>query len=123
MSRESIFPSSTSTLLWMRRALTIYLAALFLAASGAFDSVSMVMRGALMQLLIPESMRGRVSALNSMFITSSNEIGAFESGLAARVLGLIPSILFGGGMSLLVVATAALRSRALRELRVDVQKH
>lgn len=94
-------------------------AAFFLAASGAFDSVSMVIRGTLMQLLIPDTMRGRVSALNSMFIISSNEIGAFESGAAASLLGLVPSILIGGSMSLLVVGATALFCPDLRRLVVD----
>ena len=60
---------------------------LMLALGGAFDSVSMIIRSTLMQLLTPDSMRGRVSAINSMFIISSNEIGAFESGMAASLLG------------------------------------
>jgi MFS family permease len=93
-------------------------AVFFLAISGAFDSVSMVMRSTLMQLLIPDAMRGRVSALNGMFIISSNEIGAFESGLAASLLGLVPSILFGGGMTLLVVAATAALCPDLRRLVV-----
>jgi hypothetical protein len=93
-------------------------AVFFLAMSGAFDSVSMVMRSTLMQLLIPDVMRGRVSALNGMFIISSNEIGAFESGLAASMLGLVPSILFGGGMTLLVVAVTAVACPDLRRLVV-----
>lgn len=95
-----------------------YTAAFFLALSGAFDSVSMVMRSTLMQLLISDAMRGRVSALNGMFIISSNEIGAFESGLAASVLGLVPSILFGGGMTLLVVAITIGFCRELRRLTI-----
>ena len=93
-------------------------AAFFLALSGAFDSVSMVIRGTLMQLLIPDTMRGRVSALNSMFIISSNEIGAFESGTAASLLGLVPSILFGGCMTLLVVGVTATMGRELRAVVV-----
>lgn len=97
-------------------------AALFLALSGAFDSVSMVMRGTLMQLLIPDTMRGRVSALNGMFIISSNEIGAFESGVAASFLGLVPSILFGGGMTLLVVGVTSLFARDLRRLVIHTDK-
>ncbi len=97
-------------------------AAFFLAASGAFDSVSMVIRGTLMQLLIPDAMRGRVSALNSMFIISSNEIGAFESGLAASVMGLIPSLLFGGSMTLLIVTGTTLLSPQLRKLAVHTHK-
>ncbi len=90
-----------------------------LAASGAFDSVSMVMRGTLMQLLTPDAMRGRVSAVNSMFIISSNEIGAFESGLAAKLLGLVPSVIIGGIGTLVVVATTAWLSPQLRKLVVD----
>ena len=97
-------------------------AAIFLAASGSFDSVSMVIRGTLMQLLIPDTMRGRVSALNSMFIISSNEIGAFESGTAATLLGLVPSIIFGGCMTLLIVGVTALTGRELRTTIVHADK-
>jgi MFS family permease len=96
-----------------------WLAAGFLALSGVFDSVSMVIRGTLMQLLTPENMRGRVSAVNSMFIISSNEIGAFESGLAARALGLVPSIIMGGIGTLLVVALVAGLSPRLRRTVVE----
>lgn len=99
-----------------------YVAAFFLAASGAFDSVSMVIRGTLMQLLIPDDMRGRVSALNSMFIISSNEIGAFESGAAASLLGLVPSIVIGGCMSLLIVSFTAVFCTDLRKLVVETQE-
>ena len=98
-----------------------WMAAFFLALSGAVDSVSMIIRGALMQLLIPDHMRGRISALNSMFIISSNEIGAFESGTAASLLGLVPSILFGGVMTLVVVAITALVSPRMRSLVVDTR--
>lgn len=97
-------------------------AAFFLALSGAFDSVSMVIRGTLMQLLIPDAMRGRVSSLNSMFIISSNEIGAFESGAAASLLGLVPSILMGGGMTLLIVGVTAVKGRELRALVIHTDK-
>ena len=93
-----------------------------LAVSGAFDSVSMVIRSTLMQLLTPEAMRGRVSAVNSMFIISSNEIGAFESGLAARLLGLVPSVVFGGVGTLVVVAATAMLSPKLRRTMVDTQE-
>ena len=95
------------------------LSALFLILSGAFDSCSMVIRGSLMQLLTPDAMRGRVSAVNSMFIISSNEIGAFESGLAARFFGLIPSIVLGGIGTLIVVALIGGLSPKLRRLVVD----
>ncbi len=95
---------------------------LFLACSGAFDSVSMVIRSTLMQLLTPDAMRGRVSAVNSMFIISSNEIGAFESGTAANLLGLVPSVVFGGIITLAVVATTALISPAMRKLVVHTDE-
>ena len=91
----------------------------FLAISGAFDSVSMVIRGTLMQILTPDAMRGRVSAVNSMFIISSNEIGAFESGLAAKLLGLVPSVVIGGACTLVVVALTALVSPKFRRTVVN----
>lgn len=94
-------------------------AVLFLALGGAFDSVSMVIRGTLMQILTPEPMRGRVSAVNSMFIISSNEIGAFESGAAATLFGLVPSIIIGGVGTLAVVGAVAALSPKFRALRVD----
>lgn len=71
--------------------------------TGAFDNVSVVIRHSILQLMTPNHMRGRVSAINSIFIGSSNEIGAFESGVAAKVLGLVPSIIFGGAMTIAVV--------------------
>jgi MFS family permease len=98
---------------------SFWLAGTFLLLSGAFDSVSMVIRGTLVQLLTPETMRGRVSALNSMFIISSNQIGAFESGAAASLLGLVPSIVIGGAMTLVVVAGAALVAPSLRRLVIE----
>lgn len=99
-----------------------WVAMVMLAASGAFDSVSMVIRSTLMQLLIPEDMRGRVSSVNSMFIISSNEIGAFRAGTGAAWLGLVPSILMGGVGTLLVVGITAWRAPRLRKLVVDVAK-
>lgn len=93
-----------------------------LAISGAFDSVSMVMRSTLMQLLIPDDMRGRVSSVNSMFIISSNEIGAFRAGTGAALLGLVPSIIAGGVGTLLVVAVTALKAPKLRKLVVDADE-
>jgi hypothetical protein len=88
-----------------------------LAISGAFDSVSVIIRGTLLQTLTPENMKGRVSAVNNIFIGSSNEIGAFESGVAARLLGVIPSVVFGGLMTLVVVATTAWKAPELRKLQ------
>jgi MFS family permease len=91
----------------------------FLIVSGALDSVSVVVRSTLVQLITPDTMRGRVSAVNSMFIISSNEIGAFESGLAARLLGLVPSVVFGGLCTLGVVAVTACLSPPMRHMVVD----
>ena len=73
-----------------------------LLLSGMVDNVSVVIRSTIMQLRTPEEMRGRVAAVNSIFVGSSNEIGAFESGAAAKLLGLVPSVVFGGIMTMLV---------------------
>ncbi len=97
-------------------------ALLMLALSGAFDSVSVVIRSTLMQLLVPENMRGRVSSVNSMFIISSNEIGAFRAGTGAALIGLVPSILLGGVGTLAVAAFTALRAAKLRRLVVDTSE-
>ena len=99
-----------SQVLWVSMAL--------LALSGAFDSVSMVIRSTIVQLATPDEMRGRVASINGIFIGSSNELGAFESGLAARLLGLVPSVVFGGSMTLVVVAATAKLAPRLRRLDV-----
>ncbi|MFL6245418.1 MAG: MFS transporter [Thermoanaerobaculia bacterium] len=88
-----------------------------LFASGVFDNVSVVIRSTLLQTRTPEHLLGRVSAVNQIFIGSSNEIGAFESGVAARLMGVVPSVLFGGCMTLLVVAMVAWRAPRLRGMR------
>jgi len=95
----------------------LWLSFALLFASGVFDNVSVVIRSTLLQTRTPEELLGRVSAVNQIFIGSSNEIGAFESGLAARLLGVVPSVIFGGCMTLLVVAVTAWRAPALRKLR------
>jgi MFS family permease len=87
-----------------------------LALSGAVDNVSVVLRATLVQTHTPPEMMGRVQAVNGFFIGSSNEIGAFESGLAAELLGLVPSVVFGGCMTLLVVAIVAYSVPELRRL-------
>ena len=92
------------------------LSLLLLAASGAVDNVSVVLRATLLQTLTPEHMLGRVSSVNQVFIGSSNEIGAFESGLAARFMGLVPSVVFGGCMTLLVVAFTTWKVPELRKM-------
>lgn len=92
---------------------SFYLTLFFLFFEGVFDSVSVVIRSTIMQLLTPDNMRGRVSAVNSMFIGSSNEIGAFESGLTARLMGTVPAIIFGGSMTLLIVSITYLKTKKL----------
>ena len=92
---------------------------IMLAGTGFFDNVSMVIRGTVIQLFTPNEMRGRVSAVNSLFIGSSNELGAFESGLAAKIMGLVPSVVFGGTMTLIVVLTTWLKAPKLRSLNLQ----
>ena len=89
-----------------------------LALSGALDAVSMVVRGSIIQLSSPDGMRGRIASVSAIFIGSSNEIGAFESGLAARLMGTIPSVIFGGIMTLITVGVVSLKSKQLRELEL-----
>jgi MFS family permease len=95
---------------------SFWLSVLMLALTGAFDMVSVVIRSTLLQLLTPEPLLGRVSSVNSIFIGSSNEIGAFESGVAAKLMGTVPSVVFGGIATLIVVALVARRFPALRAL-------
>jgi hypothetical protein len=104
---------------WMLFALSRSFALSFalLVVGGALDGVSVILRGTLVQLWTPQEMMGRVAAVNSFFIGSSNELGAFESGLAARLLWVIPSVLFGGAMTLVTVAGVAWRAPALRRLQ------
>jgi len=96
-----------------------WIAGLLLVLSGMCDGVSVVMRTTILQLATPDSMRGRVSAINGIFIGSSNELGAFESGIAARLMGLVPSVVFGGAMTLSVVAATAKLAPKLRRLELQ----
>jgi len=89
---------------------------LLLATGGAFDNVSVVLRATLVQLKTPPEMMGRVQAINGFFIGSSNELGAFESGVAARLFGLQPSVVLGACITLVVVAMTAWRVPELRKL-------
>ena len=89
-----------------------------LALSGMFDNISVIIRATTMQLITPDEMRGRVASVNSIFIGSSNEIGSFESGVAAKLMGLIPSVIFGGGMTLLIVGLTAKFAPLLRRLNL-----
>jgi MFS family permease len=86
--------------------------------SGVFDGVSVVIRQTILQLRTPENMKGRVSAVNSIFVGSSNEIGAFESGVAARLMGTVPSVVFGGCVTLLVVGITYFISPSMRNLKL-----
>jgi len=90
-----------------------YLSLVFLFLQGAFDSVSVIIRGTIMQLLTPDDMRGRVSSVNQMFISSSNEFGDFESGMAAKYLGTVPSVLFGGCMTMGIVIFTFFKTRKM----------
>lgn len=96
----------------------LWLSLAALALSGVFDSVSVVLRSTILQLTTPDDMRGRVSAINGLFIGSSNELGAFESGLAASWFGLVPSVVIGGLMTLTVVLVTAQVAPKLRRLHV-----
>jgi len=91
---------------------------LLLAISGAADNASAVIRSTLIQVKVPPEMLGRVSSVNAIFIGSSNELGYFESGVAARLLGAVPAALFGGAMTLLTVALIAWRVPDVRKLGV-----
>ncbi len=90
-----------------------------LAFSGAFDSISMLVRTAAVQLTSPENMRGRISAVNSIFIGSSNELGEFESGIAAKLLGAVPAGVLGGVVCLCTVGVVAILSPTLRRLNLE----
>jgi MFS family permease len=87
-----------------------------LMISGMLDGISVVTRGTILQLKTPENMRGRVMSVNSMFINSSNELGQFESGVMAKLMGVIPSVVFGGCMTILVVVTTWFKAPTLKEM-------
>ena len=91
----------------------LWLSLFALAMTGACDSISVVIRQTILQIYPPENMRGRVAAVNGMFVSSSNELGAFESGLAAKYLGPVIATVFGGGMTLLVVALSWAKTKDL----------
>ena len=86
-----------------------------LLVSGLFDGVSVIIRGTIVQLFVPDEMRGRVSSVNSIFINSSNELGQFESGVAAAAIGMIPSVIFGGCMTILIATATWFKSPTLRK--------
>lgn len=94
-----------------------YLSFALLFLGGAADGVSVVIRGLLLQSRAPDHLLGRVSSVNQIFISASNELGAFESGVAARLLGVVPSVLFGGVMTIIVVMLTAWRAPQLRRMK------
>jgi MFS family permease len=98
---------------------SFYLSLILLFLSGAFDSISVIIRSNILQIHTPDEMRGRVSAVNTIFIGSSNEIGAFESGLAARILGTANSVIFGGIMTLSIVGFTQWKADALKKLKFE----
>ena len=113
----SIIVFGLSTIFW------VSLLALFL--SGVFDGISVVIRQTILQLKTPDHMRGRVSSVNSMFVGSSNELGAFESGLTAKLMGTVTAVVFGGSMTLFVVLTTGIVSPSFRKLDLtkDLEEH
>ena len=113
----SIIVFGLSTWFW------VSVIALFL--SGVTDGISMVIRQTILQLRTPDAMRGRVASVNSMFVGSSNELGAFESGLTAKLMGTITAVVFGGGMTILTVLGTGFFFPKLRklDLRKDLEEH
>lgn len=93
-----------------------WLSFVVLLLSGILDGISVVIRGTILQLKTPANMRGRVMSVNSMFINSSNEFGQFESGVAAKLMNVIPSVVFGGSMTLFVVVVTWLKAPSLRKM-------
>lgn len=83
---------------------------------GLVDGIIVVIRGTITQLKTPDNMRGRVMSVNSMFINSSNELGQFESGVAAKLMGVVPSVIFGGCMTIGVVVTTWFKAPTLRKM-------
>ena len=102
------------------RSMLLSVAALFL--SGASDSISVVIRATILQTMTPDKMRARVQAVNGIFLASSNEVGAFESGLAAKIMGTVPSVIFGGVMTLLIVGTVFRRTGDLMKMNVRAKR-
>lgn len=97
----------------------IVLSMIALFFSGVTDGISMIIRGVIVRVMSPEHMRGRIASVSWVFIGASNEIGAFESGIAAKLLGVAPSVFVGGIVTLLVVAVTAIAAPQLRRLNLD----
>jgi MFS family permease len=95
-----------------------YLSLIMLGLTGAFDSISVIIRQTIMQIFPPDHLRGRVAAVNGIFVSSSNEIGAFESGLMARLFGTVPSVLLGGAFTLVALVYIYAKSKALLAVKL-----
>ncbi|MCH2022950.1 MAG: MFS transporter [Saprospiraceae bacterium] len=109
----SIIVFGLSTVFW--------LSVLALFISGVTDGISMVIRQTILQLYTPDNMRGRVASVTNMFVGSSNELGAFESGFTAKIMGTVTAVVFGGTMTLITVTITAFTSPALRKLDFTAQ--
>jgi MFS family permease len=94
-----------------------WLSFMFLVLSGILDGISVVIRGTIVQLKTPDHIRGRVLSVNSIFIMSSNEMGQFESGLMAKVLGVVRSVVFGGSMTVLIALVVGSTNSKLRKMQ------
>ena len=103
----------------------MWLSVLTLFFAGVFDGISMVVRQTILQLKTPDHMRGRVGAVNSMFVGSSNELGAVESGVAARIFGAPLAVMLGGTATLIIVAIIGVKNKPLRnlDLQQDIEEH
>ncbi len=95
-----------------------WLSVLMLFLTGAFDSISVVIRQAILQLVPPDEIRGRVLSVNSIFVSTSNEIGAFESGLLAKAFGTVPSVLIGGSLTLVIVGLIWIKTKELLHVKL-----
>jgi MFS family permease len=102
-----------------------WLSVFALFMSGVTDGISVVIRQTILQLKTPDHMRGRVSAVNSIFVGSSNELGAFESGLTAKLMGAASAVVFGGSMTLLIVVFTGIKLPGFRtlDLQKDLDEH
>jgi len=95
-----------------------WISVIALFMSGVTDGISVVIRSTILQLYTPDDMRGRVSSVNSIFVGSSNELGAFESGFTSKLMGVVPAVVFGGVMTLVIVGTTAFASPKFRDLNI-----
>ena len=102
-----------------------WLSVFALFMSGVTDGISVVIRQTILQLKTRDSMRGRVAAVNSIFVGSSNELGAFESGLTAKLMGTVTAVVFGGSMTLLIVVFTGIKLPSFRnlDLQKDLEEH